>query len=211
MNCETIMLILIIVLVLLYSNKLFSYEPFDVNSQNFLNNNAFEVADSLQYGNPNNNNPNGMYQTPSAPIFDASVDFGVNQNSGKDIFDVRGYNNTRNAESFADVDNFTANANMAMNAEASAKQQYERGYLLDPKGDVAQYDVSNMPVSKYCCPSQYGTDFMGEDNAEKELYASQNYVANNYSGMNYYSKGVGCPCMTAKDGEFYGSRGGNAV
>ena len=210
MNCETIIFLLLIFVVIIYGHKMFSKrrmsENFNVDSQNFVYNNKFEEADSLQYGGKE---PSGMYQKPVAPIFDASSDFGVNQNSGNDIFDVRGYNNTRPIDTFGDVNAFVDAVD-----ENQLRNKFERTYMLDPSGVVGQYDISNMPYSPKCCPATYGNDFMGDDDCD---YANK-YVANNYSGMNYGTRdekgrlnSYGCLCMTPKDARFYGSRGGNAV
>ena len=80
-------------------------------------------------------------------------------------------------------------------------------YALDPTGSVSQYDVSNMPISKNCCPAQYMSD---PELKDKNCDYSSKYVANNYSGMNY-KDGLGCVCMTPEDAAFYGSRGGNTT
>ena len=206
MDCEMVILILVLLAILIHLHNMYSgssmyvnSEGFNVDSQNYVYNNKFEVADSLKYGGKE---PEGMYRKPVAPLFDASSNFGVNQNSGSDVFDVRGYDNTRSTASFSDVDLFTQRANDAM-----MKAKFERTYMLDPSGEVAQYDISNMKVDKKCCPAQYGVDFMGNDNCD---FANK-YVANNYSGMNYNSDGVGCPCVDVQAATWWGGRGGNAV
>lgn len=86
------------------------------------------------------------------------------------------------------------------------KHNYENVYRLDPTGELANYDVSNMPISVNCCPAQYmsNTDLQ-IDNCEY----SKKYVANNYSGMNY-EDGLGCVCMKPEQANFFGSRGGNS-
>lgn len=204
MSCDTFIFVLLIIVIAIYANRMFSREGFNVDSQNFVYNNKFEVADLLQYDG-SNNDPSGMYQKPNAPIFNASVDFGVNQNSGTDIFDVRGYNNTRSTETFSDVDNFTAAAN-----NAQLRNKFERSYLLDPstgQDNISQYDISQVPMSQHCCPAVYKPDFMGDDRGD---YANK-YVANNYSGMNYDSAHASCACITPKQAAFYGTRGGNGI
>jgi hypothetical protein len=86
------------------------------------------------------------------------------------------------------------------------KQNYENAYRLDPTGDLANYDVSNMEISVDCCPAQYMSDTdLQSDNCEY----SKKFVANNYSGMNY-KDGLGCVCMTPAQANFLGQRGGNA-
>ena len=79
-------------------------------------------------------------------------------------------------------------------------------YALDPTGFVSQYDISNLPISKKCSPAQYMSNpDLKDNNCE---YSSQ-YVANNYSGMNY-KDGSGGICMSPDVASFYGHRGGNA-
>ena len=86
------------------------------------------------------------------------------------------------------------------------KSNYENIYRLDPTGELANFDVSNMPISVNCCPAQYmsNTDLQN-DNCD----FSRKYVANNYSGMNY-KDGLGCVCMTSEQANYFGKRGGNA-
>jgi hypothetical protein len=86
------------------------------------------------------------------------------------------------------------------------RRQYENVYRLDPTGEIAEYDVSNMPISVDCCPAQYMCE---TDLQNNNCEYSKKYVANNYSGMNY-EDGLGCICMTPKQANFIGTRGGNS-
>jgi len=79
-------------------------------------------------------------------------------------------------------------------------------YALDPTGSVSQYDISNQPISKKCSPAQWMSDPELKDN---NCEYSNEYVANNYSGMNY-KDGSGGVCITPDVAAFYGHRGGNA-
>jgi hypothetical protein len=87
------------------------------------------------------------------------------------------------------------------------RSNYENIYRLDPTGELANYDVSNMPISVDCCPAQYMSE---TDLQNNNCEFSKKYVANNYSGMNY-EDGLGCICMTPKQANFIGSRGGNSA
>jgi hypothetical protein len=107
----------------------------------------------------------------------------------KDHFD-----NYRDLEGLGFLDNEKDRVNMA------------NMYALDPTGSISRYDISNMPISKNCCPAQYMSD---PELKDKNCDYSSKYVANNYSGMNY-KDGLGCVCMTPTDAIFYGSIGGNA-
>lgn len=92
------------------------------------------------------------------------------------------------------------------NKEKCDLKKYENAYRLDPTGVLSDYDISNADISVDCCPAQpmSNTDLQS-DNCK----FSKQFVANNYSGMNY-KDGLGCPCITPKVANFYGRRGGNA-
>ena len=89
---------------------------------------------------------------------------------------------------------------------ARENKRVENAYRLDPTGEIAEYDVSNMEISPNCCPAQYMSE---TDLQSNNCKFSTEFVANNYSGMNY-KDGLGCVCMTPKQATFLGHRGGNA-
>lgn len=204
-----ICLIILVVLVYLYNQKfndnVVSKEGFRTNSQNFVYNNVFENAERLDYSQKE---APGMYnQAPSATMGPSS-DTGVNQNnptssaSAQDVFDNRGYKWTANAKD-PQVDVITK-----MVDDKILRQKFERTYMLDPEGSVAQYDPTYFKISPNCCPAQYAPPFKLTDKDETNCDYAQKYVANNYSGMNYQD-GYGCVCMTPNQADFYGTRGGN--
>ena len=177
-----------------------SKENFKVNSQNFVYNNVHEIADRLDYGT--DDDAKGMYKSePNSPMGPSQV-IGVNQNSGQDVFDNRGFKWTSNA-SDSQIDEFTSSVN-----DAELRNKFERMYMLDPDGSVAKYDITYNKISPNCCPAQYAPPFKLTDKDASNCDFAQKYVANQYSGMNF-NDGYGCACITPKQADFYGSRGGN--
>jgi hypothetical protein len=193
-------LIIFVIILIVLINLFGSSEGFRVDSQNFPYTNSFGVANSLDY---NGYEAPGMYQTLNNDVMGPSSMIGVNQNSGVDIYDNRGYKFTESTKNNADVDVFTSIVD-----DQQLKNNFERTYLLDPNGSVAKYDITNNKISPNCCPAQYAPPFKVSDKEDANCDYSQQYVANQYSGMNYQD-GYGCVCMTPKQAEFYGSRGGN--
>lgn len=175
-------------------------ENFKVDSQNFVNNNAFDVASSLNYGS--DDNLKGMYKNKSPNPMGPSQVSGVGQNSTQDVYDNRGFNWSANT-SDAQIDTFTRAVD-----DAQLKNKFERTYMLDPDGSVAQYDLTYNKVSPNCCPAQYSPPFKLTDKNSTNCDFAQKYVANQYSGMNF-NDGYGCVCVTPKQADFFGSRGGN--
>jgi hypothetical protein len=200
-----LIVILIILVILAYYYK-YKYgadvhvkkEGFRVDSQNFVYNNTFENADRLEYGEKE---MAGQFQTAPKAVAGPSSQSGVGQNSGQDVYDNRGFKWAANAKD-PDVDVITATID-----DAQLRNKFERTYLLDPDGSVAQYDITNNTVSPGCCPAQYAPPFKVSDK-ESNCDFAQQFVANQYSGMNYQD-GYGCVCITPKQADFYGSRGGN--
>jgi hypothetical protein len=203
MSCDTFVFVLLIVVIAIYLHRFSNgREGFNVDSQNFIYNNKFDNAEMLQYDS-SVGNPTGLYQKAGPPIYDASVDFGVNQNSQSDVYDIRGFW-TNGKEAFSDVDNFTQAVD-----NAQLRNKFEMTYMLDSSlgpDNVSNYDISKMPVDQRCCPAQYGVSWVN-DNSD---FANK-YVANNYSGMNYDSKNPGCVCMRPFQANWVSSRGGNGI
>ena len=198
---QEIIVILIVFLVLAYIyDKMYKHaEGFTNHTQNFLYTNKFDIADNLEYPNKDKK---GIYQRPIPLVMGPSADDGVNQNSGSDIFDDRGFKWTENAKN-PEVDELTYKID-----DAQLRQSFERTYMLDPDGSVSQYDITNNEISPNCCPAQYAPPFKLTDKTETNCDYAQKYVANNYSGMNFQD-GYGCVCMTPKQASFFGNRGGN--
>lgn len=187
-------------------------ENFKVNSQNYVNNNAFDVSNSLNYNSKDDTDPNsnsnsnsnliGLYKNKSDNPMGPSQNSGVGQNSNQDIYDNRGFNWSANSTD-AQVDTFTKIVD-----DAQLRNKFERTYMLDPDGSVAQYDLTYNKVSPNCCPAQYSPPFKISDKNSTNCDFAQKYVANQYSGMNF-NDGYGCVCVTPKQADFFGSRGGN--
>lgn len=181
-----------------------SKENFKVNSQNYVYNNAFDVANRMDYGK--NDDIKGMYnQPPSNPMGPSQLS-GVGQNSGpasaQDVYDNRGFKWSANAKD-SEIDEFTRAVD-----DAQLRNQFERMYMLDPDGSVAKYDITYNKISPNCCPAQYAPPFKLTDKDASNCDFAQKYVANQYSGMNF-NDGYGCACITPKQADFFGSRGGN--
>ena len=204
-HTNLILLIAIFIIVIMFLHNYFiqnnnCVEKFNTLVSKNTPTNAFNVADNLEYGMPDmkpiSNDPNEL-QGPS------SVN-GVNQNNNSDVFDDRGYKWTKSVNN-SDVDVFTNIVD-----DIQLRNNFERTYMLDPTGDVAKYDISNSPISINCCPAQYSPPFKVTENDESNCDYAQQYVANQYSGMNY-KNGYGCACMTPEQAHYYGSRGGNST
>lgn len=202
----TILLLIIILIALffLYRHGYISCsksEKFN-NTQNYIPTNKNDIANLLQYGKADNL-PALNNQSVNSTMGPSSQT-GVGKNSDVDVYDNRGYKWAYNANT-PEVDVFTS-----MVDNAQLRNNFERTYLLDPNGSLAQYDITNNKISPNCCPAQYAPPFKttdSKDDGENCDYA-QKYVANNYSGMNF-EDGYGCVCMTPGQADFYGSRGGN--
>ena len=163
----------------------------NTNKENFIN----YTTNAFDYNNNINNNLYNKTQTIMGP----SQDSGINQNSNKDVYDNRSFNWTVNSSN-PQIDTFTKNIN-----DVQLRNNFERTYMLDPTGSVAQFDLSYNKISPNCCPAQYAPPFNLDG---KNCNFAQEYVANQYSGMNF-NDGYGCVCVTPKQADFYGSRGGN--
>lgn len=203
-----IAIILLVVVIYLYNLKVsnpMSKEGFRVGSQNYVYNNVYENAERLGYGDKE---APGLYSIGPDSTMGPSSNTGVNTNnsgtptSSKDTFDNRGYKWTANGKD-PEVDVFTKIVD-----DKQLRQQFERTYMLDPDGSVAQYDPTYFKISPNCCPAQYAPPFKVTDKDETNCDFAQKFVANQYSGMNFQD-GYGCVCMTPKQADFYGTRGGN--
>ncbi len=206
---EIIIAIILLAIVIYVYNLKFnapvSKEGFRTDTQNFVYNNTFENAYRLGYGD---NEEPGMYKQGPPSTMGPSSPTGINQNnaqgtgSAKDVFDNRGFKWTANAKD-PEVDVFTKIVD-----DKQLRQQFERTYMLDPSGSVSQYDPTYFEISPNCCPAQYAPPFKVTDKNASNCDFAQKYVANQYSGMNFQD-GYGCVCMTPKQADFYGTRGGN--
>jgi len=196
--CKEILICILIIIFLtfLFNRDNVKSEKFE-NTGNYVYTNKNNIANALEYGEKK---PAGVFDDNSS-VMDASSDTGVNKNSDTDNFDVRGYKWTKQRNGF-DI-----NVASSMMSDDVMRNEFQNMYMLDPSGSVEEYDISNMPVSKHCCPAQYAVPFMGDNNC---AYADK-YVATNYMGMNYGSEGNGCPCMTPDQASFYTKRGGNSA
>ena len=177
-----------------------SKEGFRIKSQNFVTNNRFDNANKLDYGT---DAPPGMYSKPPSSVSGPSNINGVNKNSNVDIFDNRGFKWNYNG-SDPKIDAFTDEA-----TNAELRNKYQRTYMLDPKGDVAKYDLSYNETSSNCCAAQWSPPFKLNNKDKSNCSYAQKYVANQYSGNNF-DDSSGCLCVTPKQATFYGQRGGNA-
>ena len=127
---------------------------------------------------------------------------GVNENSGTDVFDNRGFKWTVNSKDPL-IDEITDQVD-----NQQLRQDFERTYMLDPSGKTAQYDITYNTISPNCCPAQYAPPFPLTDKNSTNCDYAQKYVANQYSGMNF-KDGYGCTCMTTDQAKFFGNRGNN--
>ena len=106
-------------------------EGFRVNSQNYVYNNVNENAYRLGYGDKEDPS---MYVSGPPNTMGPSSSTGVNANSKQDTFDNRGYKWTASGKD-PEVDVLTS-----IYDDKKLRQQFERTYMLDPDGSVAQYD-----------------------------------------------------------------------
>lgn len=198
-----VILILLVVFGFLYDNYTsINTEGFRNNSQNQSYTNKFNIANNLEYPNTN---VTAIYKNPDYnmnAVIGPSTDYGQNENSKSDTFDKSGYKWTK-PEKNPEVDHLTYKVD-----NTQLMQNFERTYMLDPDGSVAQNDITNNKISPNCCPAQYAPPFPLTKNGESNCDYVQEYVANNYSGMNF-KDGYGCVCMTPKQAQFFGNRGGN--
>lgn len=80
-------------------------------------------------------------------------------------------------------------------------------YLLDD-GEGGSAGLQFNMCSKSCCGDQYPTPFKTEVDSEV-CNSKSEFVPNNYTCNNAWNDS-GCVCMTKKQANFIGSRGGNA-
>lgn len=190
-----LLIIFVIIVVTICNNK--TTENFKPHTQNYIYTNKFDIANKLQYGEeeePSIDN-NNMTMGPSSHS-------GVNENSGTDVFDNRGFKWTVNSKDPL-IDEIT---NQVDNQQL--RQEFQRTYMLDPSGKTAQYDITYNTISPNCCPAQYAPPFPLTDKNSTNCDYAQKYVANQYSGMNF-KDGYGCTCMTPDQAKFFGNRGNN--
>ena len=205
-NQENIFLIiLILILVYYFWNYLLNdkklKEKFQ-NTQNWNMTNKNDIAQAMEFGEPT---PSQILKKELPVMETSSVEDGYNQNSNNDNYTKDGYKWTKE-----DNNNYNINDVQTMMSDAELKNKFQNMYMLDPTGDLAKYDISNMPISKYCCPAVYRNPSGGMDDMDpvKACEYANKYVANGYSGMNF-NDGLGCVCITPNDASFYASRGGN--
>ena len=193
--CKEILICILIIILLSYiSNKQNKLENFKDNIYQPYTKNEFYLYKKYGEKRPI------ISKSKKSATMGPSSNIGHQKNYGNDYVDNRGYGLTTVGNGY-NVDVKTSMIN-----DETLRNKFQNMYMLDPEGEVSQYDVSNMPVSKHCCPAQYSVPFMGDDNCS---FANK-YVANNYMSMNYSSEGNGCPCMTPEQADFYSQRGGNA-
>jgi hypothetical protein len=183
-----------------YDNTLLERNKENFKSNNSMDSNILKVSNNLDYGN-NDNIKNIYNNNPSNPM-GPSQDIGINQNFKQDVYDNRGYKWYENAKD-SKIDEFTKKVD-----DVQLRNKFERMYMLDPAGTVAKYDITYNKISPNCCPAQYAPPFKITDKDSTNCEFAQKYVANQYSGMNF-KDGTGCACITPKQADFYGSRGGN--
>ncbi len=192
-----LLIIFVIIIVTIYNNK--TTENFKPNTKNYIYTNKFDVANLLQYGEKEepciDKKSNNMTMGPSSFS-------GVNENSGTDVFDNRGFKWTVNSKDPL-VDEITQQVD-----NQQLRKNFERTYMLDPSGQTAQYDITYNTISPNCCPAQYAPPFPLTNKNSTNCDYAQKYVANQYSGMNF-KDGYGCTCMTPKQAKFFGNRGNN--
>ena len=192
--CKEILICILIIILLSYiSNNQTKLENFKNNINQPYTKDEMSIA--LRYGAKRPI----IRNSKKSSIMGPSSNIGHQKNYGNDTVDSRGYDLTTVGNGY-NVDVKTSMMN-----DVVLRNKFQNMYMLDPEGAVSQYDVTNMPVSKHCCPAQYSVPFMGDDNCS----FAKKYVANNYMSMNYNSEGNGCPCMTPEQAEFYTIRGGN--
>lgn len=203
MNQIQVLILLIIfgvIVVTIYNNtNKTTTENFKPNTQNYIYTNKFDVANQLQYGEDEepalDTNSNNMPMGPSSH-------YGINENSGTDVFDNRGFKWTVNSKDPL-IDEITQQVD-----NQQLRQDFERTYMLDPSGKTAKYDITYNTISPNCCPAQYAPPFPLTNKNSTNCDYAQKYVANQYSGMNF-KDGSGCTCMTTDQAKFFGNRGNN--
>jgi hypothetical protein len=197
MNIEQIIVLLILLGVVVYfikNNK----SPFEIVDDNITSNNVVSVENNLEqienFANVDDsyvytNKPQSVISTQQVPpVFGASSPDGILPDKMAVFSDV---------QTDADVDVFTKIVD-----NQQLKQTFERSFLLDPTGSVAQNDITQGKFSPSCCPAQWSPSFM---DTSKPL--SPDYVPNNYSGDSI--NGSGCACITKDQANYIRTRGGN--
>lgn len=195
-----VVLMFIVLFGYIYNVNYLGKEGFN-RTQNFVYTNKFDIASNLDYGS---RNTDVVFDKNYSMVSGPSDNTGVNENSRTDVFDNRGFK-WSSGTSQSDVDKLTHDID-----NTQMRQTFERTYMLDPDGSVAQYDISNNEISPNCCPAQYAPPFSLTNKDETNCDYAQKFVANQYSGMNF-KDGYGCVCMTPKQASFFGTRGGNTA
>ncbi len=197
-----LLIILGIIVVIIYNNtKCPTKENFKPNTQNYIYTNKFDVANKLQYGGKEKSSFDKKDKKDNMTMGPSS-DFGINKNSGTDVFDSRGFKWTANSKDPL-IDKITQQVD-----NQELRKNFERTYMLDPSGKTAKYDITYNTISQNCCPAQYAPPFPLTNKNSTNCDYAQKYVANQYSGMNY-KDGYGCTCMTTDQAKFFGNRGNN--
>lgn len=202
-----ICIILIIIIIWISRKKICNYissiENFQ-NTGNFPMTNKNDIANAMEFGQKQ---PEQILTSKLPVTGPASNNSGYSKNSNKDTYTENGYKWT-----VEDKNDFDINVMQSQMDDSQLRNEFQNMYMLDPTGDLAKYDISNMPISKYCCPAVYRNPSGGEDDMDPQKaceYANK-YVANSYSGMNF-KDGLGCVCITPQDAAFYSARGGNTT
>jgi hypothetical protein len=185
------LVIFVIIMIMLSNRNKEDFKPWEP-----IINNQDGKAYLLEYGETEAEplNPKG-----DNSVMGPNSDFGVNQNNITYVYDKDIFKWTENAKNPL-VDEITDQYD-----NQQLRNNFERTYMLDPKGDTAKYDITYNTISPNCCPAQYAPPFpLSKNNCD---YA-QKYVANQYSGMNF-KDGYGCTCMTIDQAKFFGNRGNN--
>jgi hypothetical protein len=201
MNLEQIVVLLILLAVVVYflkNNK----SPFEIVDDNIELNNVISVNSETESNNQITENfanvdDSFVYATKPQPqisnqnippVFGASSPDGVLPDNMTSFSDV---------QTDADVDVFTKIVD-----NQQLRQTFERSFMLDPVGSVAQNDITQGKFSPSCCPAQWSPSFM---DTSKPL--SPEFVPNNYSGDSV--NGSGCACITKDQANYIRTRGGN--
>lgn len=207
-----ILLIIVVLVVLIwyfnikYKNNYIPSEMTQISEEAKINEEFTNMSNNLNYSQTDNidNIFSNPPQNPMGPSQISGINIGQNQdfNNSSIMYDNRGFNWNTNTKD-PQIDEFTKAVN-----DQQLQNKFERMYMLDPDGSVAQYDITYSKVSPNCCPAQYAPPFKLTDKNSSNCDFAQKYVANQYSGMNF-NDGYGCACVTPKQADFYGSRGGN--
>jgi len=205
---ETIICIILIVIIVWFLRKrICNYvsprEGFQ-NTGNFVMTNKNAIANAMEFGEVS---PGQILKSQLSDPAPSSIDDGYSKNSNSDTYTKDGYKWTKE-----DTNDYDINAEQNKLSNDQLRNQFKNMYMLDPTGDLSKYDISNMPISKYCCPAVYRNPSGGEDDmvTHKATEYANKYIANSYSGMNF-KDGLGCVCMTPQDAAFYSARGGNTT